>query len=242
VDIVRKITEPNSHIEGLKPEFMKISEEKLTLKEAETEISYRVVLPQKPVSMFVIAHGAGAGIDHQFMVDIQNQLAAVDIATLSFNFIYMQLGKRTPYRMTQPINTFVEVWNQVRSNYDYPLFAAGKSYGGRVASMASDRLDGVKGMVFLGYPFHPPGKLDKLRTEHLYNITLPMLFLQGTRDNFSTPEIANSFVSNHGSSTIVWLEDGDHSWKPRRKSGCTQEDLMVQSSKEIRKFCEGLLN
>lgn len=222
--------------------YMNMKESKLQISNEDTAISVREVIPDNPISLLVISHGAGAGIDHQFMRDIQNQLAEVEIASVAFNFIYMEMGKRVPYRMTSPIRTYIEVWKLVLNEYDLPLFAAGKSYGGRVASMASDQLDGLEGLVFLGYPFHPPGKLDKLRTEHLYDISIPMLFLQGTRDNFSTTEIAYNFVNSHDSAHIVWLEDGDHSWKPRKKSGYTQEELMVQACEEIRNFCEGIVN
>lgn len=216
---------------------METKESSIELEEFGQTVSTRVVIPTEPICLLVLSHGAGAGIDHKFMVKIQQELGNLGIASFSFNFIYMELGNRPPFRTTKPIKTFIEIWKHVSKNYDYPMFASGKSYGGRIGSMAIDQLEDANGLIFLGYPFHPPGNLEKLRTEHLYEIKLPMLFLQGTRDNLSNSEIANTFVEVHNPSSIVWLEDGDHSWKPRKKSGLTEEGLMKEACNRIREFC-----
>ncbi len=139
--------------------------------------------------------------------------------------------------MTNPQKTYIEIWDFVNQTYDMPLFAAGKSYGGRVGSTIVTQLKHCQGLIFLGYPFHPAKNTEKLRTEHLYNIEQPMLFLQGSRDALSTPEIANDFVNNHTSAELLWLEDGDHSWKPRKKSGFTQEQHMKTAARKILEFC-----
>lgn len=220
---------------------MKFDERKYSLKTVEGSISTRSVHPENPIAMLILAHGAGAGIEHQFMVDIQQEMAKVGLASFAFNFLSREQGKGVPFRMTRPIKTYVEVWDYAAETYNLPQFAAGKSYGGRVGSMAVDQLSNCKGLIFLGYPFHPPGKLEKLRTEHLYNINLPMLFLQGTRDALSTADIANKFIDEHKPAKIVWLEDGEHSWKPRKKTGLTQKDLMINSCKEMRGFCLSIL-
>lgn len=216
---------------------METKESSIKLEEFDQIITTRVVIPTNALCMIVLSHGAGVGIEHKFMVDIQQELGKLGIASFSFNFIYMELGNRPPFRTTKPIKTIIEIWKHVSQNYDYPMFVSGKSYGGRIGSMAIDQLEGSNGLIFLGYPFHPPGNLEKLRTEHLYQIKLPMLFLQGSRDNLSNFEIANSFVNSHDPSTIVWLEDGDHSWKPRKKSGLTQDDLLQKACKHIKEFC-----
>ncbi|MCE7733525.1 MAG: dienelactone hydrolase [Candidatus Heimdallarchaeota archaeon] len=216
---------------------MKTKESSIKLEEFDQTVTTRVVIPNDTLCMLVLSHGAGVGIEHKFMVDIQQELGKLGIASFTFNFIYKELGNRPPFRTTKPIKTMIEIWKHVKRHYDYPMFVSGKSYGGRIGSMAIDQLEGANGLIFLGYPFHPPGNLEKLRTEHLYQIKQPMLFLQGTRDTLSDYEIANTFVDAHDPSTIVWLEDGDHSWKPRKKSGLTQEDLMQEACQQIKEFC-----
>ncbi|MHA2501791.1 MAG: alpha/beta hydrolase family protein, partial [Candidatus Kariarchaeaceae archaeon] len=146
-------------------------------------------------------------------------------------------GKRTPFRMTNPMKAFEEVWAHVAATHDLPMYVAGKSYGGRVGSMMLDRLPICRGLIFFGYPFHPPGKPEKLRTEHLYDITLPMLFLQGERDEFATADLVHDFVGNHEYARLIWLEDGDHSWKARKKSGFSQADHIRRAAVEVQTFC-----
>jgi predicted alpha/beta-hydrolase family hydrolase len=170
--------------------------------------------PEAPAATLVVAHGAGAGMDHPFLSGFTRALNDDGVATLRFNFPYREAGKRFPDRPP----TAIEAWRAAmeeataRSKGE-PLWAAGKSFGGRMASMAVAEGMPAAGLVYLGYPLHPPGKPEKLRDEHLYGLTLPMLFLQGTRDTFATRELLESVVERIGPNAVLdWQEGGDHSF------------------------------
>lgn len=174
----------------------------------------------KPIAQFIFAHGAGAGKDSGFMQGITRQLVACQITVVRFNFVYMQkameLGKRRPPdRAPKLVEYFEFVLEQVEP--DLPLFIGGKSMGGRIASMLFEHSHAL-GCICLGYPFHPPAKPDKLRTEHFQKISKPMLILQGQRDTFGTEHEINTY-SLPSSTTVEFLTDGDHSFKPRKSSG-----------------------
>ena len=110
--------------------------------------------------------------------------------------------------------------------------------GGRVSSKIHEYLEGVLGLIFFGFPIHAPGKPEKLPAEYIYQIKHPMLFLQGSRDSFSNKETTEKFIADLKNAELHWLEDGDHSWKPRKSSGRTQEELIEEASKLILSFCE----
>ncbi|MHC8607784.1 alpha/beta hydrolase family protein [Paenarthrobacter ureafaciens] len=180
----------------------------------DTEISGLSIRPSKPLATMVVAHGAGAGMEHPFLQGFSEAMADVGVATLRFNFPYREAGRRFPDRPPLAIATWAAAMEAAAGlSEGEPLWAAGKSFGGRMASMAV--ADGMKtrGLVYLGYPLHAPGKPDKLRDEHLYGIAVPMLFLQGTRDTFATPELLESVVERIGpTATLQWCEGGDHSF------------------------------
>ena len=176
----------------------------------------------------LLAHGAGAGMNSPFLEAIAKGLSTKGIRVVRFNFPYMEqmlkTGKRRPPNTSKIlISTFQDKINKI----DGPIFIGGKSMGGRIATMIADT-SRASGVICLGYPFHPPGKPEKLRTEHLKSIQTPTLILQGERDPFGKP----SEVESYGlSSTIVvkWLPDGDHSLKPRKKSGFTHQNNINQA-------------
>ncbi|MFP5368163.1 MAG: alpha/beta family hydrolase [Actinomycetes bacterium] len=174
--------------------------------------------PGNPSATVVVAHGAGAGMEHPFLRGFTDALNSRGLATLRFNFPYREAGRKFPDRPP----TAMAAWRaamaaaagQAAEHGDTgALWAAGKSFGGRMASMAV--ADGMQaaGLVYLGYPLHPPGKPDKVRDEHLYGSTSPMLFLQGSRDTFATPGILEDVVSRIGPRAVLqWVEGGDHSF------------------------------
>lgn len=174
--------------------------------------------PADPSATVVVAHGAGAGMEHPFLHGFTDGLNALGLATLRFNFPYREAGRKFPDRPP----TAIAAWRaamaaaaeQAAGHGDTgPLWAAGKSFGGRMASMAVAEGMEAAGLVYLGYPLHPPGKPDKLRDEHLYGVAVPMLFLQGSRDTFATPAILADVVSRVGPSAVLhWVEGGDHSF------------------------------
>ncbi|MDQ0756578.1 alpha/beta family hydrolase [Arthrobacter sp. B3I4] len=175
--------------------------------------------PESPVATLVLAHGAGAGMEHPFLRGFTGALNDDGVATLRFNFPYREAGRKFPDRPPAAIAAWRAAMDAAAARSEgEPLWAAGKSFGGRMASMAVAEGMAAAGLVYLGYPLHPPGKPEKLRDEHLYGIntpgrSVPMLFLQGTRDTFATRELLESVVERIGpAATLQWCEGGDHSF------------------------------
>ncbi|AOY71478.1 hypothetical protein ARZXY2_1934 [Arthrobacter sp. ZXY-2] len=180
----------------------------------DAEVSGLSIRPSKPLATMVVAHGAGAGMEHPFLQGFSEAMADEGVATLRFNFPYREAGRRFPDRPPLAIAAWTAAMEAAAGlSEGEPLWAAGKSFGGRMASMAVAEGMKTRGLVYLGYPLHAPGKPDKLRDEHLYGIAVPMLFLQGTRDTFATPELLESVVERIGpTATLQWCEGGDHSF------------------------------
>jgi predicted alpha/beta-hydrolase family hydrolase len=173
----------------------------------------------------ILAHGAGGGRSSKFMVQAANGLAARGITVATFDFPYMAQGRSVPDKPA----VLEAAWRaaidaaraQLRQGYGeqagLPLFIGGKSMGGRIASqVAAQRVEGIAGLVYLGYPLHPPGKPDKRRDQHLPDVTEPMLFVQGTRDQFGTAaEIRDLLPRLNARATLFEVPDGDHSFAVR---------------------------
>lgn len=173
-------------------------------------------------------------MDTPFMNDIAESVAEAGISVVRFEFEYMakrrEDGKRRgPDRAPKLMDRFKNVLAQVGAAQRTVI--GGKSMGGRIASMIADDA-GVAGLVCLGYPFHPPGKPERLRTAHLEDLRTKALIIQGTRDTFGTPEEVASY-SLSSSIEILWLEDGDHSFRPRKKSGRTNEQNLAEAAAAI---------
>src|SRR5450432_4253716 len=149
------------------------------------EVSAIFQRPSKPTHLLLLAHGAGAGMTHPFLESLADELAAAKIATFRYQFPYMEQGRRAPDRpptLTATVNAAVSAAHKTAPNL--PLIAGGKSMGGRMTSTAASQhpLENVRGMVFFGFPLHPPNQPGTKRADHLARVTIPMLFLQGTRD------------------------------------------------------------
>jgi predicted alpha/beta-hydrolase family hydrolase len=173
---------------------------------------YRAEEP--PAAVLVLAHGAGAGQRHPFMVAIASGLAARGIDVVTFDFQYMVQKRRVPDRAPVLEQRFREVVDAARAwSGARPLFIGGKSMGGRIAThLAAQRLEPLSGVVALGYPLHPPGKPDQLRVAHLPSITAPLLIVQGERDAFGTPdELQPAIASMKADVTLHVVAGGDHS-------------------------------
>jgi len=181
--------------------------------------------PKTAAKTFLFAHGAGAPMDSPFMQRVAEGVAASGVRVIRFEFPYMQRRRGTgkggapdpPRVLMQSFRDTIE-----EAGGSSGLVIGGKSMGGRIASMVADDA-AVRGVVCLGYPFHPPGKLEKTRTSHLENIQTPTLILQGTRDSFGSPEDIRGYRLS-AAIRVEWLEDGDHSFKPRGRSGRTEAD------------------
>ena len=180
-------------------------------------VSAAWISPGGAVATLVVAHGAGAGMDHPFMAGFARAIAKHGIATLRFNFPYVERGRRSPDPEAVLRATWLAAFEDARSRADgRPVLAGGKSLGGRIASMAVADGMPAAGLVFLGYPFHPPGKPERVRDEHLYRITVPMLLIQGTADPFAKPEIVRKILRTLGRAVEhVPIEGGDHSFNVR---------------------------
>ncbi len=176
-----------------------------------------------PVSL-VLAHGAGASMDSPFMAHIADGLGARGLRVARFEFPYMAARRRDgKKRPPDRAPVLLESWRaEIAKLGGSDLAIGGKSLGGRMASLIADEI-GARALICLGYPFHPPGRPEKLRTEHLETLDTPSLILQGERDPLGTrDEVAGYSLSP--AIRVAWCPDGDHSFKPRKASGRSQED------------------
>lgn len=188
----------------------------------------------------VLAHGAGAPMDSPFMVAFAEGLAARGLRVARFEFPYMTQRratgkKRQPDRAPVLEATWLNVIDHLGAN---KLVIGGKSMGGRIASMVADAA-GVRGLVCLGYPFHPPGKPEKTRTAHLAELRTPTLILQGTRDSLGNAEAVAGYTLSPAI-RLHWLEDGDHGFKPRKASGRTKAGNWAEAIEALADFARGL--
>jgi len=185
--------------------------------------------PGKTRACFVFAHGAGAGMNHPFMSAIALGLARRGIATLRFQFPYMEQGSRrpdSPWIAQAAVRAAAA--EAARLLPAVPLFAGGKSYGGRMTSraQAESPLPEVRGLIFLGFPLHPPGKPSDDRAKHLFDVTIPMLFLQGTRDEFANMNLLQPLIGRLGSkATLRLFEDADHSFHVPARTGRNDSEV-----------------
>ncbi len=170
---------------------------------------------QQSRGVVAIAHGAGAGMDHPFLVGFAAALRAEGFTTVRFNFPYVEAGRRMPGPAAHAILTWRAVIARLRADAPgAPIWACGKSYGGRMASMAAAEGLEVDGLVYLGYPLHPPGKPEKPRLEHLPAVRSPQLFVEGTNDPFVQPRSQlEQAVASCQDARIAWFEGGGHSFE-----------------------------
>jgi len=199
--------------------------------------SARFDRPTRSRATLVLAHGAGAPMDSPFMEAITDGLVANDVTVVRFEFPYMDQLRRTqrrapPNRMPVLEQTFEQVITALAG--EPRLFIGGKSMGGRVATHIADRV-GARGVIALGYPFHPPEQPTKLRIEHLRTLRTRCLIVQGTRDPLGAPDEVASYPLSK-TIQIAWLEDGEHSFVPRQKSGRTVEQNLAEAVTRVARF------
>ncbi len=185
---------------------------------------------------FLFSHGAGADSNSDFMQSMARLIATDDIQVIRFDFPYMlrrqQTGKKSPPdRIDKLKAAFLEQVSAINTPY---LFIGGKSMGGRVATMIAEKAK-PHGIICFGYPFHPPGKPEKTRTEHLKDLSIPCLILQGTRDTFGKPqEVASYQLSDQ--IEIHWLQDGNHSLETLKRSPITTEQTWQLAAEQVGNF------
>jgi len=245
------------------------------------EVSAILLRPADTRCLLVLAHGAGAGIRHSFMEEMAEELAGAGVATLRFNFPYMEQRRKVPDRAPVPTEAVLAaVRAAAEAAPELPLFAGGKSYGGRMSSQAvSDTLQvaaatsraaastsraaasktsraadasqapaaeasltKVRGLVFFGFPLHPPGRPSTKRAEHLARVKLPMLFLQGTRDTLADLSLLRPICAKLNSrATLHIVETADHSFHVLKSSGKTDAEVMRELARTVREWTEKIL-
>jgi predicted alpha/beta-hydrolase family hydrolase len=221
--------------------------EKLTVevtdKEAVTALLYPATKKDRAGVTVLLGHGAGANQTSGFMRMFANGLAARGFDVMTFNFIYMEQGRSVPDQKPKLEACFRAVIRTALKHKNLKnnrLIVGGKSMGGRIASQViaakekEEFLSAVAGLVFLGYPLHPPGQSTKLRVEHLEHVGKPMLFVQGTRDALGTPEEIHPYIKElRPTAKIYAIEGGDHSFKAPKKFGSPQEQIYENALNEI---------
>lgn len=205
----------------------------LKIKISDTErVSALLQVPRAAKACYVLAHGAGAGMAHPFLNAIADGLADRAIATLRYQFLYMERGSKRPDRPSVAHDAVrAAVTTAAEREPGLPLFAGGKSFGARMTSQAQglSPLPEVRGLAFLGFPLHPAGKPSRERAEHLFETQVPLLFLQGTRDDLAELRLLKPLARKLGPRcTLKLFSDADHSFHVRARSG--QTDAQVRSA------------
>jgi predicted alpha/beta-hydrolase family hydrolase len=188
--------------------------------------------PPEAVAALVLAHGAGAGMTHKAMETTAEGLATRGVATLRYNFVYMERGSRRPDAPPLAHATVRAAVDRARALApNLPLFAGGRSFGGRMTSQAQaiSPLPGVRGLVFFAFPLHPPGKPGVERAEHLALVGAPMLFLQGTRDEFASAHLLDQTIAGLGDRATLWrVADADHSFHVPARTGRKDAQVLAE--------------
>ena len=204
----------------------------LQVSESIGKVSAECIAPDTAKCIITLAHGAGAGMNHSFMVTLSNALAEVGIATLRFNFPFTENKKGRPDTPAVAHQTIEAAINKAQTLFpSLPLFVAGKSFGGRMSSqyLSTHPEAKVKGIIFYGFPLHPAGKPSTDRAEHLKEVKVPMLFLQGTKDTLATWDMIESVCASLKKAKLVKFEGADHSFKAGKKDIMS---LLVQATNE----------
>ncbi|MGG5822121.1 alpha/beta hydrolase family protein [Falsiroseomonas sp. HW251] len=208
-------------------------------------VSAMLQAPSDPVACLVLAHGAGAGMTHPFMTAVADGLVQRQIACLRFQFPYMEAGSRRPDRpplAQAAVRAAVASAGELLASV--PLFAGGKSFGGRMASQAQAEaaLPGVRGLVFFGFPLHPAGKPSAERARHLAQVRVPMLFLQGTRDALAEPSLLAPVIAQLGRrATLLQVEEADHSFHVPARSGRSHADVLQHLLDRTAAWCRAVI-
>jgi uncharacterized protein len=225
-------------------EFMPIEIRELTIRvdvQPPAEVSAILMLPENATWLLVLAHGAGANMRHATMQAIAERLADAGIATLRYNFPYMEAGRPrvdSPEVATATVRAALGKAKELAPGL--PLLAGGHSFGGRMTTTAASEspLDGVKGLVLCSFPLHMPDKPSTKRAEHLSSVTVPMLFLSGTRDKLADLDLLKPVVEKVGG-TLHLLDTADHSYKILKRTRESKEDVFVEMARVVK---ESLVN
>jgi predicted alpha/beta-hydrolase family hydrolase len=218
---------------------------KITVDDAR-HVSGLLQVPDQARAGFVLAHGAGAGMRHPFLAALAAELADHGIATLRYQFPYMERGSKRPDSPDTCHATVRAAVTEAAAALPpaVPLFAGGKSFGGRMTSQtqANDPLPRVRGLVFLGFPLHPPGQPSESRAQHLVGIQVPMLFLQGTRDDFAKLDLIEPVVARLADRAELKLfRDADHSFHVLARSGRTDAEVRGDLTRTLATWIDAVI-
>ena len=216
---------------------MKPTSSKLLISKTIGRVSLLTANPKNAKAVIVLAHGAGAGMQHPFMAQLALLLYDSSIASVRFNFPYMENKKKVPDVPAVAEKTIGAVYDHALETFsDKPVFLAGKSFGGRMSSqfVSKQNPEKVKGLIFYGFPLHAPGKQDIVRADHLKTIGVPMLFLQGTNDALANISLIEKVCSALPTATLVTFEGANHSFKVKSKE--LVNDLAIRTDQWIEKL------
>jgi predicted alpha/beta-hydrolase family hydrolase len=208
------------------------------------DVSAILMRPADARWLLVLAHGAGAGMTHPFLGKLAGELAEVRVATLRYQFPYMEERRHVPDRppvATAAVAAAVRAAAKVAPGFT--LLAGGKSFGGRMSSQAASQglLEGVRGLVFFGFPLHPPNKPEVKRAEHLAKVPMPMLFLQGTRDTLADLKLLRPICTDLGAlATLHIIESADHSFHVLKSAGKSDPDVLHDLAQTTASWAENL--
>jgi predicted alpha/beta-hydrolase family hydrolase len=207
-----------------------------------TRVSALLQVPRAARACYVVAHGAGAGMKHPFLAGIANDLAERGIATLRYQFPYMERGSKRPDtpKVAQAA-VRAAVAEALRQTPELALVAGGKSFGGRMTSQAqaASPMPGVRGLAFLGFPLHAPGRASDERAAHLFDVHIPMLFLQGTRDEFAELSLLQALVRKLGArATLQLFQDADHSFRVPARTGRKDPEVRAELADALAAWTE----
>jgi len=219
--------------------------ERLTLAvEGGARVSALLELPGDARACYVLAHSAGAGMEQPLMSAVAAGLGARGIATLRYQFPYMERRARRPDPPALCHATVRAAVAECARRASLPLIAGGRSFGGRMTSQAQaqEPLPGVRGLAFLGFPLHPAGRPSDQRAEHLARVSIPLLFLAGTRDALAERPLLEALLARLGTrASVSWLEDADHAFHVPARSGRNDAEVMSTALESLCEWLEGLL-
>ncbi|MDR3667652.1 MAG: alpha/beta hydrolase [Ignavibacteriaceae bacterium] len=217
---------------------------KFNVSKSSGEVSGLLQLPKNYKALLLFAHGAGAPMNHPFMNNMANLLAEELIGTLRYNFPYTE--KKVKRIDPLPILLATVKAAAVAGNEfagEMPMLAGGKSMGGRMTSQAaaSNLLEGVRGLVFFGFPLHAPGKESTERAEHLFKVNVPMLFLQGTRDKLANPDLLKPIITKLGKKAeLNMIEGADHSFHLLKSAVKSDDEVLKELAKKVRDWIDNI--
>jgi len=195
-------------------------------------VSAECTVPENAKCIMTLAHGAGAGMNHSFMIALAKSLSEMEITSMRFNFPFTENKKGRPDPPVIAHKTIETAISKAKELFpELPLFVAGKSFGGRMTSqyLSAHHDASVKGIIFYGFPLHPPGKPSIERAEHLRDVKIPMLFLQGTRDELAKWDLIESVCASLSLATLMKIEGADHSFKAGKQNVM---QLLVDNTKD----------